>query len=218
MAIHEKITKLLALAGNNPNRAEAFAALQKAREIMAMHGITEQDMDTEASAAVPETAIDDVLMAGSGALEKWYQGLATVVADAFRCVAYLNRTGRKQEIRVIGCPDDVAVVHQVYAFTRQAASKLCYAYLRGLTDPPSGKDADGYYVGFLAGLRQAFTEQTASHPEWGLVLAKPGVVRARANELNLVPGRGRWRFHAHGYSQGHRDGYDVGKRDRVQRV
>jgi hypothetical protein len=216
MAIHDKIAKLLALSSHNPNEAEAFAALQKAREMMAMHGITEEDMASESS--VSETVLDDVLMVSAGPMERWYQGLATVISDAFRCMAYLNRTGRKQEIRVIGCPDDVATVHHVFAFTRQAASKLCYAYLRGLTTPPSGQDADGYYVGFLEGLRQAFAEQTASHPEWGLVLTRPGIVQAKANELHLVPGKGKWRFHAHGYSQGHRDGYDVGKRDRLQQA
>ncbi|MCE5361558.1 MAG: DUF2786 domain-containing protein, partial [Acidithiobacillus sp.] len=44
MDIKDKIAKLLALAGNNPNQAEAISALAKARELMAEHGLSERDL------------------------------------------------------------------------------------------------------------------------------------------------------------------------------
>ena len=51
MAVNElvltKVRKLLALAGNNPNQAEAFAAMAKAQALMAEHAIALGDVETQ---------------------------------------------------------------------------------------------------------------------------------------------------------------------------
>lgn len=46
-AIADKIRKLLALAGNNPNENEAAAALERATELMMKHGIEEASLKTD---------------------------------------------------------------------------------------------------------------------------------------------------------------------------
>lgn len=53
----DKIRKLLALAGNNPNEEEAATALSKARKLMLEHGVEDKDLIEKAEAGVEYSAI-----------------------------------------------------------------------------------------------------------------------------------------------------------------
>lgn len=73
----EKVRKLLALAGNNPNEHEAAAALARAQQLMADHGL--DDVDVAAS------AIGDTLASAKIAQRPpvWEHALAALIGDAF---------------------------------------------------------------------------------------------------------------------------------------
>lgn len=78
--IQERIMKLIALAENNPNGAEAQSAMAKANALMQEHGFT--DMDLRMS------QIEEILVKSKFSISKpkdWEVSLAIIIGDAFGC-------------------------------------------------------------------------------------------------------------------------------------
>lgn len=217
ITLNEKIAKLFALAGNNPNQNEAISAMAKARELMAENGLTETDIMDPAATTGP-VATNYELVRRNGHLPELHVVLSVVIAQAFRCQAYnadVQEKGRKfHVIRIIGLQADVDIVVKTFEFALQAAIRLGWEYAAGFDPRPDDRQMNGYYIGFVDGLRRAFADQQSDHPEWGLVLVKhPAVVEAVA-ALNLRPA-GKIRGTHDGYGRGQQDGYGVGKGNRV---
>lgn len=103
----ERVKKILALAGNNPNQNEAIAAALKAQELMAKFNIKESELGNE----ITEDKIDSMECVVTGKTQKWRLTLAVVIAKNFRCKVYLNGNGH---VTFYGYDNDAAIAKEVF--------------------------------------------------------------------------------------------------------
>lgn len=111
----EKIRKCLAL-GKSAEPAEAAAAMRQAQKLMALHGLTDTDMQL---ADVQQKATD----VPAGALVAWQANLASLVGDAFGCGHIWSRSNWLD----VHCR--VKVRRQVIFYGHQAGVEVaCYTW------------------------------------------------------------------------------------------
>ena len=84
MEVREKIRKLLSLAGNNPNEAEAISALTKARAIMAQHGLGEEEFK-DSPAYKKNLKYARLIERPQRRLPKWQGSMAVAPSPAIPC-------------------------------------------------------------------------------------------------------------------------------------
>ncbi|PSR26414.1 MAG: hypothetical protein C7B46_20010 [Sulfobacillus benefaciens] len=125
MEISDKIRKLLALSGNNPNAHEAQTAAEKARALMMEHHLELGDITGDTAVNV----VDKALSADATAIPLWMIHLGMNIADAFRCSTYTETLRRGQQIigyahRIVGLAEDVDAALAVMAYCRPAAYRL----------------------------------------------------------------------------------------------
>lgn len=216
MEVIEKVQKLFALAGNNPNEHEAYAALLKARAMMAEHGLNDQDVAGAVSG--PARSENRVLSSHPRKVPIWEVSLDTIVAEAFRCVVYQSQWQYGHMIRAVGLPEDLDMVDRVLSFAKNAAASCLQDYARQVGQKLNRQQINGYYIGFGQGLKRAFKAQEESHPEWALALMTHPVVQDAVTNLNLHASRKRHvSYSTQAAVQGDRDGYDVGKQHAAPR-
>lgn len=166
----KKIKDCLALA-ESPNEHEARAALLKARELMAKHKVSEQELNgtKEQEVVRKKTGIDY-----SPRRDPWVYELAGVIALHHCCRnAQIREKGRQvAEILFIGFEEDVAVCIDVFRYAVDCVRSMT----KRLKKDKSVKAADGYGFGFAVGLKEAYDKQ--SEEGWGLVLVVPEAVDA----------------------------------------
>lgn len=199
-----KVKMLLALAGNNPIAEEAQSAMMKAQALLAKAGLSMSDaelFDTKhTSQVVHEGATEYV-----DNTEWWVKALAGVLADNFRCVAYVNTTpSGKSQVRFMGMKDDVALCKDVFSFAvrameynaeqylkrrkqRSSWEQFSFTYLlsqlQGSERGTEGQRND-YITGFIRGLDEKFREQVERN-NWGLVLVKNDIVLRAQEAMDL---------------------------------
>jgi len=214
-ALVSRIKKLLALADptRNPNAEEAQAALLKARQMMAEHGLTEAAIAMGSDRPQEET-VKEASVGGGLEVEVWEEWFAVNIAKAFRCRAYLRPSRYGKEIRVFGRETDVAVAVEAIMTMRTVAYHLSDRWERSLGRRAKKAERLGYLHGFVEGVRRAIEDQSREHPEWALVLATPAVVTRYATDvLHLRPAPRRHVTMADiGRRQGWQDGYDAWSR------
>lgn len=164
----EKVRKLLALAESN-NEHEAFAALTKARKLMMEHGIRETELGMfDAPDVVMKYS--DVYSSGQ---YKWPISLASVISSHCRVRNSFqgNDMRAKGRIGFIGFADDVDISMEMFTY----AAEIIEGRLREIRKEHKGEGrkrvlffANGYALGFCAGLKESFNKQNAEEG-WGLV-------------------------------------------------
>lgn len=125
----DKITKLLALAGNNPNEAEAAVATAKAMELMATYNL---DMITlgQGNAPTDNTRKDEYL---SGGLYGWQRDLWNAVCELNFCKYWFVRglaKGSKYEHRVLGSQANVASAKVMAEYLQQTIERLAQRWAK----------------------------------------------------------------------------------------
>jgi len=103
--ILDTVQKLFALAKGTHSEEEAFSAMTKAQELMALHGISELDLKKRAEELPEELKPDTVESKEFHKTFPWYWGFAKIVADATRCFYYrTQKAGRYEEpkLRMLG--------------------------------------------------------------------------------------------------------------------
>lgn len=132
-----KIEKLLALAGNNPNEAEAAAAAAKVQELLAQYNL---DMASLGDAPTDKSRADDRL---KGGLYKWQRKLwrsvaelnfcmywSTVELDMTRKAAFKDQWGERKmgrrvfKHRVLGRKVNVISTQMMAEYLEQAIERL----------------------------------------------------------------------------------------------
>ena len=122
--IEIKIKKLLALAGNNPSREEAAAALAKAQALMTEHHIEQlQVTDVEEDDLLTFWDKDDGI---SGAL--WKSDLAYCIARANNCFCYTSG----KSIGVCGKPSNIKTANYIVAYCITQINSLSDSHAKGL--------------------------------------------------------------------------------------
>ena len=206
----EKIRRLLALA-ESPNENEARAALLKARELMARHKLTEQDIRE----AEPQKVMR--MLTGTTCSKRrdpWCINLSAVIGENYCCKAFRNHNKgcQTQTVGFIGFEDDVTLCTEIFKYAvdcvRSEVKRIKREYA-GYSGDYIKRRCDSFGYGFTAGLSAASTEQTKENRQWGLVLVTPKEVQDAADRIGK-PTQFRSRSQnglfgnefAHGYKQG----------------
>ena len=119
--ILDKIKKLLALAGNNDQSAEADAAAKKAAKLAAEHGLKISDVNTDDEKPGSGVEVNHVDQMGLSTF-KWELPLSQGIANAFECRMILS-IGHKRgsgALKFIGFPEDVELCIWYHKFLRRS--------------------------------------------------------------------------------------------------
>lgn len=154
-AIADKIQKLLALAGNNPNENEAKAALLKAQELMAQYNLDMEGLHQEAS-------IQYLLVETRVKAHTLDNALAGIIAGSFACKTII--VGGK--LSVFGREDNAKAAASAFEFARRVMARGGNKATKDAGFTPGRTGAahwyNSYCFGFLKGLKDAMDAQTVA--------------------------------------------------------
>lgn len=181
--LKEKIAKLLALS-QSPEPEEARAALLRARELMAKHKLSPEDVGAPDDCGVSRALVD---VTCTTLTDPWAAQLSAVIAERYCCVAYRTRgIGRKiSTIGFMGFPDDLDVCKEIYLYAYNCVKSRCAEIKREHRGEASGvirELCNTYGWAFCRGLGDAYDGQSEHHQEWRLVMAVPQAVRDAAKQ------------------------------------
>ena len=202
-----KIRKLLALA-QSPNENEAKAALLRARELMAVHKLTEADFAEPDSRKVKKVETEFTF---TKRRDTWTAELAYVIAEHYCCTSVVNHVyGKRTYTHVfIGLENDAEVCAEVFSYAMRCIDSHLKAVRRKMKNFPASFvrfECDGYGHGFADGLNDAFKRQRGEHQEWGLVMVKPPEVIAAVEGMSEQYFSSRKEPGGASYAEGFKDG------------
>lgn len=183
--IIERIKKLLALAKNNINAAEATAAALKAQKLIADYDVSKADLYGEKKDEITE--VENELNIKSN---PWAKRLAHAIADNFRCRLYINWEGYKnfwtgrstktaEHIVFMGYETDALAAKVTYDKLYEVGLKLANAECRRVRErygTASGVK-NSFLLGYVKGIRDELEKQSVA-----LVLVRPKAVDDYAEE------------------------------------
>jgi hypothetical protein len=226
----ERIRGCLNIAQDTNFANEAETAMLKAQRLLVTYGLTMQDVAGERGAGLGGPGSEEVADAAvgepSGRLPWWHRLLAGIIADNFRCAAYLRRSrsgapgarqgpaGFRSTVCLIGRPADVEVAGEVYRFGVKAVAQSARRFTEQLPDGVDGRRLRNDFVyGFLQGLKDKFAEQVERH-RWALVLTKDAQVEERVRGMRLrraAPARPGFGGDQEARQEGYRSGQEFGE-------
>lgn len=175
--IISKISKLLALAGNNPSAEEAEAAMLKAQELMAKHSISMTEV--KGGESPKKDAITHIIQGGHKSA--WKMALARLISSNFRC-DYLKYVG--EGILFVGLEEDLQICISIYNYATlvldKGMKKIRKEYRK--QGRPTDGVAETYATGFIKGLQSKFNEQIKEQ-KWEIVLVKDSAVVEKTQSL-----------------------------------
>lgn len=192
-----KVQKLLALAGNNPNENEAQAAYAKAQAIIAEYNL---DM-SEAEGQKVDFIVKECEHPNNNGYRKV---LAMIIAENFRVKAFMSNNmvnffGMKQDVEVA-----VEVFNHAYKYSRKRGSQIEREYRK------AGRSTHGiansYWAGFCKGLKDILDEQCKA-----LMIVTPQEVEDKWKEYSSGFRKGRGGMRTGGNSDCYEQGYREGK-------
>jgi len=153
--IVDKIKKLLALAGNNPNEQEAQAALLKAQALLAKYNMTQADIDGKAE---PSYFIATAEHVKANPRSKH---LSLIIADSFAVRTYY--TGRL--IHFFGHTENAKAAASAMEFAHRVMehnmNKECQRHgLKSSASAGASEIYNAYAQGFLKGLKAQLDSQS----------------------------------------------------------
>lgn len=153
--IADKIQKLLALAGNNPNENEAKAALLKAQQLMAQYNVDMEGLHQGES-------IKYDLIVTKVKAHQLRNSLGTIIANSFACriIIYGGKIG------FFGREDNAKASASAFEFAFRVMHKNGKKAVRDAGYTPHRAGAANYYnsyaLGFLSGIKSAMDAQTVA--------------------------------------------------------
>ena len=181
--IREKIQKLLALSESS-NEHEAYAALMKARELIAKNKLDERDFKKKEEKKVIKTVnIQGVTY--SMRRDPWMKNLIQTISKNYCCEYFVHLEKQTRYIRFMGLEEDVNMCTDVFWYAlnciRNGIKKEKKKY-KGAKTKELTIVSNSYAFGFIKGLNEAFEKQnTENEKGWGLVLSCPKEVRDYIN-------------------------------------
>lgn len=196
--VMDKIKKLLALAGNNPNQNEAESTLKKAQELMAKYNV-EVNGDSENPV---EYSWGTCVHSNN---EGYRIRLGYIIAENFRCKMALagNKVvffGHKQDVEIA-----VEVFNYAYKVSHNKGLRIEREYRKNGMSTKGV--ANSYWLGFCAGIKAALDEQCVA-----LMLVVPEDVKEKFSKS--VGGKSKCRgtnmkgFDSSAYDEGFANGKD----------
>lgn len=222
----DKIKKLLALAESS-NENEAQLAMLKAQELIVKHKLTMKDIESEEVAINVEKKITDFTYTSK---TKWKCLLAMTIANNFGCYCYTNISreyderkhdfGKINRISFIGTDEDVNVCLLVFEYALNTiTTRIKEEQARMKREKLSTAGiATNFGYGFVAGLKEKFTEQLEKNSDWGLVIVKAQEVEDLYNSMAFTKGRPlsqKVSRASEAYSKGYKEGKNFSAADRI---
>lgn len=206
--IVDKIKNLLDLANNNPNENEAIAAALKAQELMAKYNIELDQLDTKKE----NREIVEMIYRNTGKheMKKWKYGLASVIANNFRCKHYF--LGRS-DVVFYGYKEDAKIALQVFTYLYEIGNK--FAVRKYNEVKKSGLSTQGvmntYLIGFRDGVKSVLEKQCTA-----LMIVTPQEVKDEFAKMSADFGTMHAQIKTLGYNNqvyaaGKSDGRDMAK-------
>lgn len=204
--ILNKIKNLLCLANNNPNENEAIAAALKAQELMAKYNIELDQLDDKKETR--EIVREVYHQSGKHEMRKWKIGLATIIAQNFRCKTYFM--GRSSDVVFYGYKEDAKIALEVFTYLYEIGNKFAVRYYNKCKK--EGKETRGvmntYLVGFNDGVAEVLEKQCTA-----LMIVTPKEVTESFEEMTsgwkTVKSTLRLSGDTSAYSNGKSDGRDM---------
>lgn len=127
----ERIRKLLALAGNNPNEHEAAAAAARAQELMLQHDLTMETVSTKVdrrTAGIDKG--DRMVLREKGKPGGWKVALFACIGQTSGCWVFTTEGGKWYDATgyLVGRAQDVEMAHYLYDFLVRELERLQKAY------------------------------------------------------------------------------------------
>ena len=145
----EKVKKLLALAGNNPNENEAQAAMLKAQKMIAEYNLEITDVEEKDAIVIKQ--------AQHPGNRGFRTQLAVILAENFRCKAFMTNG----IVTFIGYEADVNVCTEVFNYAYKVACKnarkIKHDYQLAGYSITGVKNS--YFFGFCAGIKEVLDQQ-----------------------------------------------------------
>lgn len=209
--IQNKIKKLLALAGNNPNQQEAEAAFLKAQEMLLQYKIEMHEIE---GTDVTNVKIVDV-ESRQAANTPWARHLADIIATNFRTMIYYSKWPGRRSMNPVffGEQEDAEIACSMYEYAVVWLNKTASNYatmMRVKHGIVKGVKQD-FIIGFLKGLEDKFAEQIKSKEQYALVLVVPQKVKEEYSKLNLKAVASSGTIRSHGSTKALQAGYQAGR-------
>lgn len=170
--ILERVRKLLALAGNNPNENEALAALEKAHGILAEHNLLIEEVRAAGDGKGSEDMERGAGKTDTNLPERHFRHVWSAVARAHFCVCASYRPNPKRYRTIytmVGRRINVIVATQMALYLCQTMRRLASEEMaRAGRRDHAYKNA--YLVGLASRIVQRLMELTERAPGKGLVL------------------------------------------------
>lgn len=166
----EKIKKLLALSKSS-NEYEAKAALLKAKQLMVEYKIAESDLTNRKSKVKKITSV----VTYSARRDPWVNVLAKTLARNYLChFVRFNYEGKQTKgVGFWGLEDDAEICTKVFEYAVDCIHSECKRIKKENADYTAQARnvlCNGYAIGFVSGIEEAFKEQEESNKaKWGLV-------------------------------------------------
>jgi hypothetical protein len=165
----DKVRKLLALSGNNPNENEMRAAAAAADRLMQEYRITQAMLESEGSAqSEPFTS---KVVCEAGRRTAWREVVLSALTDHYGCCWYYEsyRVGGEHSAgapgskghaayTVVGRKSDVDIVDYMFTWAVREVERLCRWHAGG----QGVKYAMAWQMGCARGLRSQFSDMRAA--------------------------------------------------------
>lgn len=178
--IIQKIRKLLQLADNNPNENEAMAAALKVQRLIAENDVEQNEIYSNDVEKI-ETVKSNV------AKNSWRADLAKVIADNFRCKAFIQATfsldkGVEKRVCFIGYETDAKAATMIFNYLYRVGNENGRRlYWRKKKEYGSGKGVyNSYVLGFVDGVRKELEKQSKE-----LMLVVPAAVKEKFKTVEM---------------------------------
>lgn len=184
-AIIDRIKKLLALAKNNTNTAEATAAALKAQKLIADNDVSKADLYQDEPENICEV-VDETNIKGN----PWAKRLASAIADNFRCRWYLSQDGTRDmwtgrvtttnlSVVFMGYETDAEAARVTFDRLYEVGTKLANAEARRVRNETGSAYGvkNSFLLGYVSGIRKELEKQSVA-----LVLIRPKAVDDYADD------------------------------------
>lgn len=233
----EKLSRVRALADDAKNEHEGRTAMLMFQRLLDKHGLNVSDVEVYEGSAQQGEQIDTQAAFGAQRVETWIALLHVTIAKHFRCVPAIERKyrgagkNRYSTLQFIGHTTDAQIAAEAFKTALTVADRMFARYelerlqtealmpvFSSLLLPKETprEMRNGYYVGFVSGLEAAYKQQEAE-TTFDIIITTP------ADVLEAVKGYKSRNISANGGGQrgseseaaGYKDGFNVGKGDRL---
>jgi len=218
----EKIQKLFALAGNNPNEQEAQLAAAKAHELLVEHGLSMSEVEGHENGNTE--FVEEIVSIGTKKVPRWEGYLAVTVSERFYCKVIKMNKWKDGDwnyyYTFVGRPNDCRVASYTFEFLRSAAKKCADKYWKDIkVSGESWKYKHGkgekaaYQLGFVVGVKETLMAQIKKEQEMGLIYVGPsGLNKYYEDKYNPSKGKKsgiKFKASQNSYNQGYEDGKET---------